>query len=110
MSGEGGWLNSRIKNVREAQNKLKQKQQTEINENSPENAVSGEPKEISDDEAKAIITSLKSTVIEPGKMREVMQKLALTRKYRKKMLANKELNLKEQFPYLFTDKNLVNII
>lgn len=107
LNGDSGWLNSRIKNLREAKNKLIQKRHVETNENS----ILAEQNEIGNDEAKAIITSLKSMAVVPGKLEEISQKLAITRKYRKNLLlGNVELNLKKQFPYFFTHPEVVSIV
>lgn len=107
LNGDSGWLNSRIKNLREAKNKLIQKRHVETNENS----ILAEQNEIGNDEAKAIITSLKSMAVVPEKLEEISQKLAITRKYRKNLLlGNVKLNLKELFPYFFTHPEVVSIV
>lgn len=111
MSSDGGWLNARIKNLRDAQNKIKQKQVVEVNESSSENVGSANQKQLDNNEAKSVIASLKSIAVSPETIAEVMQKLEITREYRQNvLLSNMELNLKQEFPYFFTHPDLVRLI
>lgn len=111
MSSDGGWLNSRIKNVRDAQSKIKQKQMVEVNESSSENVGSANQEKLDNSEAKSVIATLKSIAVGPETIAEIMQKLEITREYRKDLLlSNMELNLKQEFPYFFTHPDLVRLI
>lgn len=50
---------------------------------------------------------LKGTVVNAQNMNEIKLKLTKTTEYRKKMMTNKETDLRVEFPYFFTHPHLV---
>lgn len=109
INGAGGWLNSRLKNVREAHNRLKRQQENENLDANDDSSFDLDlvEHELSDEEAEQMVEVLKSTIVSPQTLDAVMVNLASTRKYRHKMLLSKELDLKQEFPYFFTHPSLV---
>lgn len=111
MSSNGGWLNHRLKNMRDLQNKLKQKQRDEDSATSSGDVRPVNQEELNTDKAKAALTKIKSMVVGPETIDEIMRILEITREYRKQLLfLDKELNLKQEFPYFFTHPDLVRLI
>lgn len=111
LNGNVGWLNCRLKNLREAQNKIKRQQpnnNVETNANSSDDLDYAD-QELNDSEANKLIQVLKSTVVGPQTIDLIMAHLASTRKHRHKMLLDKDLDLKQEFPYFFTHPNLVSL-
>lgn len=107
LNGDGGWINGRLKNLRETRKNL----QKHVNQT---NVVRGSFREqttvLSDEEARSLLVSLKSVVAHPGTIESIIQKLNFTRQYRKKLLLDREFNLKEWFPFFFTNPELVRLL
>lgn len=90
-------MNNRLKNVREGLNKSTRESK---NRNSTNPRINADGQcHLSDNEAVLI---LKSIVVNNDTIESIKQNVKQTRKYRYKLLLNKELNLKETFPYFFT--------
>lgn len=106
LKGDGGWINSRLKNIREAKKKF---ELNKINSNIPSAArpIIEQMSELSNADAHNELKLLKTMVVEPQNMATIIEKLNLTRTYRHKILLDKELNLKEWFPFFFTHPQLV---
>lgn len=96
-----GWINARLKYVREQQNKLNQNPNEATDNNNLDEVI------MTDDMATDDILFLKSLVVCEDNMVIFIQKLNATRSYRQKMLLDKSIHLKEQFPYFFTHPHLV---
>lgn len=107
MKGDKGWFNARLSYLREVQNKMNKSDKSKVS-NSSQLDENASP--ISDDEAISSVLLLKSLVVTEENMETFIQKLNLTREYRQRMLLEKSINLKEQFPYFFTHPLLVKII
>lgn len=106
LKGDGGWLNIRLKNIREAKKKF---ELNKMNSNIPSAArpIIEQISEFSDTDADNELKLLKTMIVEPQTMTTIIEKLNLTRTYRHKILLDKELNLKEWFPFFFTHPQLV---
>lgn len=61
----------------------------------------------SDTIARNIIQSLKGVVVNEQSIGFIKTKLAETTEYRLKMLQNKEIDLRTEFPYFYTNPELV---
>lgn len=95
-------MNNRLKNVREGLNKSTRESK---NRNSTNPRINTDEQcHISDEEAVLLL----KTIVVNDTIESIKQKLKQTRKYRHKLLLNKELNLKETFPYFFTYPQLVS--
>lgn len=88
--------------MRDQQNKLNPSSKTDANGNERLERVA-----VSDEIAADEVRFLKSLPVIEENMDIYIQKLNLTRNYRQKMLLDKEINLKEQFPYFFTHPQMV---
>lgn len=62
---------------------------------------------ISDEEAANIVEDLKMTLVSIENIDVIKESLLKTLQYRSKLLAKEELNLREYFPYFFTNPELV---
>lgn len=73
-------------------------------------SLDGSRSESSDDSdtfARNIIQSLKSVVVNEQSIGFIKTKLAETTEYRLKMLQNKDVDLRVEFPYFYTNPELV---
>lgn len=97
----GGSLYVKMKNIRAA-----------LKPNPVEEIVADEAVEEFEDEiggtAKNDVAILKTTIVKPENMDIIKEKLRKTVNYRLKMLENKEIDLLENFPYFFTNAELVS--
>lgn len=100
LNGDSGWINSRLKNIREAKNKLNKKKTSMANEHQI-------IEQLSDADAETELALLKTITVDSETMTRIIQKLNSTRTYRHKLLLDKEINLKEWFPFFFTHPKLV---
>lgn len=92
-----GWFNARLKNMRGAQKKL-----TTNNNSNRRSARRSKIPNPSDD-----VIYLKSLVVSDENMPIFIEKLNSTRGHRMEMLLDKNIHLKEMFPYFFTHPDLV---
>lgn len=107
VKGDKGWINARLTYLRSVQNNLnKSTSNATLNGSQSHEIVA----QTDDETAAAEVLLLKSVVVSEENMETIIEKLNLTRQYRQKMLLDKNMNLKEQFPYLFTDLSLVKWI
>lgn len=110
LSGDGGWLNSRLKTVRESRRRLDRaalNQTKNPNQNDASMEVA-QTEDIEDADADIEIDELKMMVVNDSTIEAIMTKLDLTRNYRQKMMKRGELNLEESFPFFFTHPKLVS--
>lgn len=105
INGDKGWLNARLKHMRDVQRKL-EKNNAENDSIINESQLNESVLEVT---AQADIVFMKSMVISDDKMDILLQKLNSTRKFRQAMVLDKSIHLKEQFPYFFTNPELVNM-
>lgn len=108
--GDNGWLNARLKNVRNVRNKLNRTANNSTLNVTANTQDMENVDEIDDQTAAKDVIHLKSFDISEFNSELFLQKLNSTRKYRNKMLLDKEIHLKEQFPYFFTQPQLVNCL
>lgn len=107
--GDNGWMNARLKTVRNARNKLNRSVANHSTSNVTANTQDMDNvDEIGDETAANEVTHLKSFNISEFNSEVFLQKLNSTRKYRNKMLLDRAIHLNEQFPYFFTQPQLVN--
>lgn len=103
VNGDKGWFNVRLKNIRELQKRLNKSANNQLDKSvASDNSL--------EEAATEDILFLKSLVVSEENMHIFLQKLNSTRTHRQKMLLNKEINLKEQFPYFFTNPQLVKYL
>lgn len=108
MNGDTGWFNARLKNLREAQKKLNKKAtKTSIRKSSTRRVSSAVDQAAIDKAIVDDVIFLKSLVVSDKNMDIFIQKLNFTRIHRNKMLLDKNIHLKEQFPYFFTNPEMV---
>lgn len=105
VKGDKGWINARLTYLRSVQNNLNKSTSNATLKGSQSNVVVAQT--IDDETAAAEVLLLKAMVVSEENMETIIEKLNLTREYRQKMLLDKNMNLKEQFPYLFTNLSLV---
>lgn len=97
-----GWFNARLKNLRGAQKRLAAK--TNPLRRSGSLVVD---QRYADQRNAEDVIYLQSLVVSGETKDTFMEKLNSTRRYRMEMLLDKNINLKEQFPYFFTNPELV---
>lgn len=108
VKGDSGWLNIRLKTVRENLRQLNLNaanvslNRSLLNQSASENVI--EDSVAADD-----VMFLKSLIVSDENMEMFWKKLNSTRSYRQKMLLDKNIHLKEQFPYFFTHPDMVKI-
>lgn len=105
-------MNSRLKTVREARKRVERATKDSCvldksTNDSINTSFADHLSDITDEDAQTELNALKSIVIDDTSIDLVMAKLRLTRKYRSKLLMDKNLNLKEYFPFFFTHPHLV---
>lgn len=96
-----GYLNTKKKNERYAEKTCQRDQNESNNNDSFEGAIDVTERQKQD------IEVLKATIVNESNLPEIQTKLKSTLAYRQKLLENRELDLKEFFPYFFTDPELV---
>lgn len=110
LKGEKGWINARLKYVRDLQNKLNRSASNISMHSIAADQNTTIENTSNDDEAAANdVLFLKTLVVSDEVMETIFQKLNSTREYRKKMLLDKTIHLKEHFPYFFTHPQLVKL-
>lgn len=97
-----GWFNARLKNLRGAQKRLAAK----TNSVRRSGSLVVDQRDADQRNAEDVIY-LKSLVVSGETKDTFMEKLNSIRRYRMEMLLDKNINLKEQFPYFFTNPELV---
>lgn len=107
MKGESGWLNTRLKTIRENLKKLNSNAANDSMNRSLLNQSLANEEIIDDAVAADDVVFLKSLPVSDESMDTILQKLSSTRTYRQKMLLDKKIHLKEHFPYFFTHPDLV---
>lgn len=107
MNRDSGWLNIRLKTVRENMKQLNlNAANVSMNRSLLNQSMAIE--EVCDDSVAANdIVFLKSLLVSDENMDTFWEKLNSTRSYRHKMLLDKNTHLKEQFPYFFTRPDMV---
>ncbi|XP_031639195.1 uncharacterized protein LOC116351255, partial [Contarinia nasturtii] len=107
LNGDKGWMNARLKYVREAQSKLnKSANNVSLNTSQQVQHITSSD-DVDETVAAAEVIFLKSLVVSDENMETLLQKLNSTRTYRHKILKDKNIHLKEQFPYFFTHPHLI---
>lgn len=104
VKGDSGWLNIRLKTVRE---NLRQLNLNAANVSLNLLNQSASESVIDDSVAADDVVFLKSLIVSDENMETFWEKLNFTRSYRQKMLLDKNIHLKEQFPYFFTHPEMV---
>lgn len=106
MKGDSGWLNARLKNLRAAQKKLTNacsvRRSNTMSRASDANHQQTVKQKMVED-----VIFLKSLPVSNENMNIFIEKLNSTRAHRMEMLMDKSIHLKEQFPYFFTNIELV---
>lgn len=101
VSGDNGWFNARLKNVRVAQRKLAGSDRTSRRISRASGVTDANYSAAND------VIYLKSLIVSEENMEIFIEKLNSTRNYRLIMLQDKTVNLKEHFPYFFTNPEMV---
>lgn len=112
LKGDRGYFNARLNNLRVTKRKLDKRNHNVTNESLLHGSAAelNETEiELSDEESKEILLFLKSLIVSNENMDMLLAKLDATRSYRSKLMIQMELNLKEEFPYFFTNPELVDI-
>lgn len=112
MKGDRGYFNARLNNLRVTKRKIDKRNLNATNESLLHESVAETNEteiELPDEESKEILLFLKSSIVSNENMNMFLAKLDATRSYRSKILFHIELNLKEGFPYFFTNPELVGI-
>lgn len=66
--------------------------------------------EINEDQAESVLNSLKEMVIRDDNITDAVEKLNLTRKYRKLLAVKDEVDLRQKFPFILSNPKLVSFI
>lgn len=108
LKGDRGWFNARLNYLRSVQNAMNKSASNKSQNRSQLNTTVLND-DCNDEAAAADILYLKSLPINDSNLEIFTQKLNSTREYRQKMLLDKSINLKEQFPYFFVKPELVRL-
>lgn len=98
-------MNSKLKNVRATKRKHNGSHVSDL-ENTNMNDIEENVESVADRQ-RDDVESLKATIVNEENMAEIKQKLKFTLSYRLDMMKAPELDVKESFPYFFTDPALV---
>lgn len=99
-------MNSKLKNVRATKRKYNESHVSD-HENTNINDIEENVESVTDRQ-KNDVESLKAIMVNAENMAEIKNKLKFTLSYRLEMMKAPELDVKESFPYFFTDPALVN--
>lgn len=108
MNGDVGWLNVRLKNLRGAQKKLTTKRRSGRRSGRTSLTSVAADQQSAEQKIADDVIFLKSLVVSNENINIFIEKLNSTRARRMEMLLDKNIHLKEQFPYFFTNIELVN--
>lgn len=107
MNGDIGWLNVRLKNLRGAQKKMTTKRRSVRHSGRTSRISIAADQQTVDQRIAEDVIFLKSLVVSDENMKIFIEKLNSTRAHRMEMLLDKNIHLKEQFPYFFTHPELI---
>lgn len=110
MIGPRGFLKARLQYLRNKENKKKAKTTQPSNDasmQSPNSSIMSDGDV--ENELMRQVLSMKSIVVNEENMASLVEKLKVTRKFRRSLLKKPEVQLKEYFPYFFTHPDLVSI-
>lgn len=103
LIGDNGWINRRLTYMKECQ-KNNERHAINLNEN---NNNRSENQNICDKNAETDLEHLKKMLIRDCNITEAVEKLNSTRKYRKVLALDKNMDLRQKFPFLLSNPKLV---
>lgn len=104
MIGDNGWINRRLLYMKECQKNIDKHVRSNNNNN---NDAHQNQNDMCEKNAESELEALKRMLIRDCNITEAVEKLNSTRKYRKELTLNKDMDLRQKFPFLLSHPKLV---
>lgn len=103
MVGDNGWISRRLVYMKECQRNIDKNACCNNNNNTPSNQ-----KDIDEKQVESELENLKRMMIRDCNITDAVEKLNLTRKYRKELTVKKDVDLRLKFPFFLSNPKLVS--